>query len=84
MQNLIQTLNVALDERAYPIHIGCGVLSMPALDLAAYQAKKSGGGYQYDSCAAVSRIAAVNPGKCGISTLPVILPDGEQYKTWET
>jgi hypothetical protein len=64
MQNLIQTLNVALDERAYPIHIGCGVLSMPALILPHIKHKKVVSGYQYDSCAAISRIAAVNPGKC--------------------
>ena len=27
MQNVIQTLTVALDERSYPIHIGCGILA---------------------------------------------------------
>jgi 3-dehydroquinate synthetase len=32
----------------------------------------------------ISRIAAVNPGKCWNFGCRLFLPDGEQYKTWET
>ncbi len=84
MQNLIQTLQVALGDRSYPIHIGAGVLDMPELLLPHVRSSK----------AVVVTNTTVAPlyldrlrstlEKGGISVLPVILPDGEQFKTWET
>jgi 3-dehydroquinate synthase len=43
MQNLIETLHVALDERSYPIHIGSGLLDRPELILPHIKQKKGGG-----------------------------------------
>ena len=40
MQNVIQTLSVALGDRAYPIHIGCDVLRRPELILPHIKQKK--------------------------------------------
>lgn len=84
MQDLIQTLNVALDERAYPIHIGCGVLAKAELLVPHIKQKK----------VVVVSNTTVAPlylerlrstlENAGISVLPVILPDGEAYKSWET
>ncbi len=84
MQDLIQTLNVALDERAYPIHIGCGVLAKAELLVPHIKQKK----------VVVVSNTTVAPlylerlrstlENAGISVLPVILPDGEAYKNWET
>lgn len=84
MQNLMQTLEVALGERSYPIRIGNGVIANP--DLIA--------GYIKQKKAIVVTNTTVAPlylgrlgetlGKLGIEMMPVILPDGEQYKTWET
>lgn len=84
MQTVIQTLDVALDERSYPIHIGIDVLSRPELILPHIVQKK----------AVVVTNTTVAPlyldrfrstlEKAGVETLPVVLPDGEQYKTWET
>src|SRR5574343_1975898 len=84
MQAMTKTLNVALAERSYPIHIGCGVLAQADLILPHIKQKK----------AVVVTNTTVAPlylemlrsvlEKGGISILPVILPDGEQYKTWET
>ena len=81
---MIQTLNVELAERSYPIHIGSGLLSQPEL-LTPHMAQKT---------AVVVTNTTVAPlyldtlrstlQKGGISALPVILPDGEKYKTWET
>lgn len=81
---MTQTLNVDLGERSYPIHIGCGILSRVDLILPHITQKK----------AVVVTNTTVAPlylemlrsalEKGGISVLPVILPDGEQYKTWET
>ena len=83
MQDLIQTLNVALDERAYPIHIGCGVLAKAELLVPHIKQKK----------VVVVSNTTVAPlylerlrstlENAGISVLPVILPDGEAYKNWE-
>lgn len=84
MQEMMQTLQVALGDRSYPIHIGSGVLSRHELFLPHIRQKK----------VVVVSNATVAPlyldllrstlEKAGISVLPVILPDGEQYKTWET
>ena len=41
MQNVIQTLTVALAERSYPIHIGCGVLTRPDLLVPHLKQKKA-------------------------------------------
>ena len=84
MQNLIQTLNVALDERAYPIHIGCGVLSMPALILPHIKHKKAVVVTNTTVAPIYLELLRSTLENAGISTLPVILPDGEQYKTWQT
>jgi len=81
---MIQTLNVELAERSYPIYIGSGLLSQAEL-LTPYLAQKQ---------AVVITNTTVAPlyldtlrstlQKAEISVLPVILPDGEKYKTWET
>ncbi len=84
MQNLTQTLTVSLAERSYPIHIGSALLARADLLLPHLKQKK----------AVIVSNTTVAPlyldrlrstlEKAGISTLPIILPDGEQYKNWET
>lgn len=81
---MIQTLTVKLAERSYPIHIGVGLLTRADLILPHLKQKK----------VVVVSNTTVAPlyldrlrstlEKAGISVLPVILPDGERYKTWET
>ena len=81
---MIQTLTVKLAERSYPIHIGVEVLTNTNLLLPHLKQKK----------VVVVSNTTVAPlyldrlrstlEKAGISVLPVILPDGERYKTWET
>ncbi|PKO34050.1 MAG: 3-dehydroquinate synthase [Betaproteobacteria bacterium HGW-Betaproteobacteria-7] len=80
----MQTLNVELGDRAYPIHIGCGLLSNSDL-LAPYLRQKKVVVVTNTTVAPLyleplRKTLAV----CGVATLPVILPDGEQFKTWET
>jgi 3-dehydroquinate synthase len=84
MPELTQTLHVSLAERSYPIHIGCGLLSRVDLLSPHLKAKK----------AVIVSNTTVAPlyldclrstiESLGISVLPVILPDGERYKNWET
>ncbi len=81
---MIQTLTVQLAERSYPIHIGVGVLTHADLLIPHLKQKK----------VVIVSNTTVAPlyldrlrstlEKAGISVLPVILPDGERYKTWET
>ena len=80
----MQTLNVALGERAYPIHIGRGLLGRADLILPHLKTKR----------VAIVTNAVVGPlylerlrvglEAAGVRTAAVVLPDGEAHKDWET
>ena len=81
---MIKTMKVELAERSYPIHIGVGVLNNPDLLVPHLKQRKV-------VIVSNTTVAPLYLGQlrstlenAGISVLPVILPDGEQYKTWET
>lgn len=80
----MQTLNVALDERAYPIHIGSGLLARA--DLLAPVLKKKKAAVVTNTTVAPLYLETLlkTLGELGIEAMPVILPDGEAYKNWET
>jgi 3-dehydroquinate synthase len=84
MQNMIQTLNVALGERSYPICIGSGLLGQVELLLPFLKQKKAV--IVTNSTVAPLYLAPFQQAleSKGIAVIPVVLPDGEQYKTWET
>ena len=80
----MQTLRVALGERAYPIHLGAGILDDPAL---------------YAPCIGKGRVAIVTSDEiaplylarlrgalraAGADTLDVLVEGGERAKRWET
>jgi 3-dehydroquinate synthetase len=84
MQEPIDTLTVALAERSYPIHIGAGLLAQAELIVPHLKQKK----VVIVSNTTVAplyleQLRSTLTG-AGISVLPVVLPDGEGYKTWET
>lgn len=87
-QNIMQTISVdfttSSEKRSYPIHIGHGVLDQVDLIL---------------SCISQKRVAIVSNTtvaplyleklrtaleKQGVTSVPIILPDGEIHKNWET
>ena len=80
----INTLDVALGERTYPIHIGNGILDHGQLIASRLPQKK----------AAVVTNDVVGPlylsrltqslAACGVATVPIVLPDGEEHKNWQT
>ena len=80
----MQTLNVALGERAYPIHIGRGLLGRADLILPHLRTQR----------VAIVTNAVVGPlylerlraglEAAGVRTAAVVLPDGEAHKDWET
>jgi 3-dehydroquinate synthase len=79
----METLNVALGERAYPINIGRGVLGRSELLLPYLRQRK----------VAIVTNATVAPlyldqiasplRNAGVEVIEIILPDGEQYKDWQ-
>jgi len=80
----MQTINVALGKRSYPIYIGDGLLTRPELLLPGLEQKKTAvvtnttvAELYLDSLTAVLV-------KQGVKVVPVVLPDGEEYKNWET
>lgn len=84
MQNMIETLGVVLGDRSYPIHIGDGLLDQ--IDLILPHIKQKKAVVVTNTTVAPLYLAKLRSTleSGGISVLPVVLPDGEQYKTWET
>jgi len=84
MISSISTVDVALGERSYPIHIGEGLLDQPQLVLPHLPQKR----------VAIVTNATVGPlylerfaaelESAGIGTVRITLPDGEEFKNWET
>src|SRR6185503_10106627 len=80
----MQTLNVALDARSYPIHIGAGLLERVELIAERLPQKK----------VAIVTNSTVGPlylgplrqalAARGIETVAITLPEGEAHKDWDT
>jgi len=78
------TVRVELGERSYPIHIGSGLLRQHELILPHLQQQKVAvvtnpvvGELYLDQLS--SGLASQ-----GVTVVPIVVPDGESYKTWET
>jgi shikimate kinase/3-dehydroquinate synthase len=82
--NKMQTLKVGLAERSYPIHIGSDLLSRIDLLLPFIPHKRvaivSNTTVAPLYLGALSKMLESN----GVRIVPIILPDGEQYKNFET
>ena len=80
----MQTLEVALGERSYPIYIGAGLLARGEL-LAAHLPQKRAVVVTNTTLAPlylqnmISALAAAR-----ITAVSVVLPDGEEHKNWQT
>ena len=80
----MQTLHVHLGERSYPIHIGAGLLGQPGLLLPHLQQKRVA--VVTNTTVAplyLDRLVAMLQAS-GVAVTPIVLPDGEAYKNWET
>jgi 3-dehydroquinate synthase len=84
MNNSMQTLQVALAERSYPIHIGTNLLSQAELILPHLKRKQV-------AIVTNTTVAPLYLDKlkntlqtAGVNVIPIILPDGEAYKNGET
>ena len=84
MQAMKNTLVVALEERSYPIHIGVGLMGLAKLILPHIKQKKVVVVTNTTVAPLYLEVLRSTLKKGEISVLPVVLPDGEQFKTWET
>ncbi|MBF7142125.1 MULTISPECIES: 3-dehydroquinate synthase [Pseudomonas] len=78
----MHTLKVELAERSYPIHIGEHLLSTPELFLP-YLAGRQVAIVTNETVAPLY-LEQLSKALEGCSVLPVVLPDGEAHKNWET
>jgi len=80
----MQTLTVDLSERSYPIHIGAKLLHQPALILPHLAQKRVA--IVTNTTVAPLYLQTLTNGLVlnEVDVVPIVLPDGEQYKTWET
>jgi len=80
----MQTLNVALGSRSYPIYIGAGLFARPELIVEKLAQKKAA--IVTNSTIAPLYLAplkhALEAG--GVSVVSIVLADGEAHKNWET
>ena len=85
MNSTHQTLTVALDERSYPIHIGCGLLGNADL-WRPHLNPKTGAVVITNTTVAPLYLDKVMATLASLNcpAFPVVLPDGEEYKSWET
>ncbi|HEY6044842.1 MAG TPA: 3-dehydroquinate synthase [Nitrosospira sp.] len=84
MQTITVALGSASGERSYPIYIGEGILSQPELFLERLPQKR----------VAIVSNTTVAPlymetlrsalDSHGVVSVPIVLPDGEEYKNWQT
>ena len=80
----MQSLTVALGERAYPIHIGRGLLGCPEL-LLPHLARKMVAIVSNTTVAPLYlEKLACGLRAAGVDVVEAILPDGERYKDWAT
>lgn len=80
----MQTLNVALGDRSYPIHIGRGLLKRPELILPHLKRKQVAIVTNTTVAPLYLETLSAPLRAAGVSVIEIILPDGEAYKNSET
>lgn len=80
----MQTLNVELGDRSYPIVVGAGAIARADLIAAALPQPRAV--IVSNETVAPLHLASLKAplAAAGVDTLEVILPDGEEYKDWPT
>ncbi|MGH8734266.1 MAG: 3-dehydroquinate synthase family protein, partial [Burkholderiales bacterium] len=78
----MESLSVALGSRAYPIHIGAGLISSAAL----YAPHLAGGSAAIvtNDVVAPLYLSQVRQALGAARVAEIVVPDGEQTKTWQT
>lgn len=84
MQTITVDFTASSEKRSYPIHIGHGILQR--IDLIAAHLPQKRVAIVSNTTVAPLYLEKLQAalGKLGIQSFPVILPDGEAHKNWET
>ena len=80
----MRTLTVALGERSYPIHIGPGLLQQAGLILPHLKSKAVAIVSNTTVAPLYLEALAAPLRAVGIKVTEIILPDGEEYKSWDS
>ena len=80
----METLNVPLGDRKYPIHIGQGIIERSDLLVSVLRQPKVAVVTNTSIAPLYLQRFATSLQKIGIEVSNIILPDGEIYKNWET
>lgn len=78
---VMRTLQVDLGDRSYPIHIGSGLLAVREL-IAPHIAGRQVAVVTNETVAPLYLQQLIDT-LYGFTVLPIVLPDGEEFKTWE-
>jgi 3-dehydroquinate synthase len=80
----MRTLKVDLGDRSYPVHIGAGLLVRSELISKLLPQKRVAviTNTTIEALYLASLIAALD--EQGIHSVPIVIPDGEAYKSWQT
>src|SRR3989304_4789733 len=80
----MQTVRIALGERSYDIHIGAGLLARAELMAAVLPQPRAA--VVTNTTVAPLYLDALSAAlaRSGVGTVPIVLPDGERHKNWET
>ena len=80
----MHTLEVSLENRAYPIYIGAGLLAQPELITRHLPQKRAA--VVTDSVVAPLYLPALSAAlkQAGVEITPIIIPSGEQHKDWQS
>jgi len=79
----VASIRVELGDRAYPIHVGTGLIDDPDMYKAHVRGRVA---VVTDTTVAPFYLKRVRAAlrAAGAETLEIVLPDGEQYKTWDS
>ena len=80
----MRTITVGLGQRSYPIHVGTGLLARADLLLPHLSQRKVSVVTNTTVAALYLEQFSTALRSAGVEVFPVVLPDGEQYKTWTT
>ena len=80
----MRTLNVDLGDRSYPIHIGPGLLTRAELLVPRLRQKRVAIVTNHTIAPLYLEQFTGALEHAGVSVVPIVLPDGEAYKNWQT
>ena len=80
----MHSLNVSLGNRAYPIHIGSGLLGRADLILDHLRSPRAAIVTNRTVAPLYQQTLADPLRAAGVKLTEIVLPDGEQFKNWET